>query len=156
MTKDVFFSDEGSGKKSAVLHGAQVTINPDSQFTKKIIRQTEVDVIVISDDKLHIILTNCLSKIASLNRWSTPLGILITLAVTMLTTNFKNFILQDSVWEAVFWVLIFFNIIWLVKNIPYRHLFLTVCHSIGVRKDKKRISDVYHIIDIIKQGDTRF
>ncbi|MCP6451291.1 hypothetical protein NL490_26740, partial [Klebsiella pneumoniae] len=99
MSDGVFSS--GGEQTPGTVPQTQVTINPGDDFTKRIIRQTEVDVIVISDDKLHIILTNCLSKISTLNQWATPLGILVTLVITMLTTTFKTFILKDSVWEAI-------------------------------------------------------
>ena len=153
MSDGVFSS--GGEQTPGTVPQTQVTINPGDDFTKIIIRQTEVDVIVISDDKLHIILTNCLSKISTLNQWATPLGILVTLVITMLTTTFKTFILKDSVWEAIFWLLIVTNVIWLLKSIPYKHMWISFLHSIGKCENVKSISDVHHVIDKIKQGDTK-
>jgi len=153
MSDEVFSSGENE-KTSTVIPQSRVTIHQGDDFTKRIIRQTEVDVIVISDDKLHIILTNCLSRMSSLKQWATPLGILVTLIVTMLTTNFKHFILQDSVWEAIFWILILTNIVWLLRSIPYNHLWVSFLHSIGKCENIKTINDVNHVIEKIKQGDT--
>ncbi|MCT8248067.1 hypothetical protein [Proteus faecis] len=148
------FNSTLRGEKSPEITSPQVIINEDGDFTKKIVRQTKVEVIVISDDKLHIILTNCLSRITSLNQWATPLGILVTLTVTMLTTNFKAFILNESVWEAIFWIITIFNIVWLLKSIPYKHLWIELRHFFGKDIQIKSIRDVRHIIEKIKSGDT--
>lgn len=148
------FSSTTQGEKSPAVTPSQVIINEDGDFTNKIVRQTKVEVIVISDDKLHIILTNCLGSITKLNQWATPLGILVTLAVTMLTTSFKAFILSASVWEAIFWIITILNVAWLIKSIPYRHLWVKFLQFFGKAKEIKSISDVRHIIEKIKSGDT--
>ncbi|HBQ5668737.1 hypothetical protein G5630_14655 [Klebsiella quasipneumoniae] len=148
------FNSTGNGDKSPEVTSSQVIINEDGDFTNKIVRQTKVEVIVISDDKLHIILTNCLGRISSLNQWATPLGILVTLAVTMLTTNFKAFILSASVWEAMFWIITILNVVWLIKSIPYRYIWIEVLHFFGKGEQMKSIRDVRHIIEKIKSGDT--
>lgn len=148
------FNSTASGDKSPEVTPSQVIINEDGDFTNKIVRQTKVEVIVISDDKLHIILTNCLGRIASLNQWATPLGILVTLAVTMLTTNFKAFILSASVWEAMFWIITILNVVWLIKSIPYSYIWIEVLHFFGKEEQTKSIRDVRHIIEKIKSGDT--
>ncbi|HEI9902728.1 TPA: hypothetical protein SLN78_001049 [Serratia marcescens] len=148
------FNSKAQGEKSPAVTPSQVIINEDGDFTNKIVRQTKVEVIVISDDKLHIILTNCLGNITRLNQWATPLGILVTLAVTMLTTNFKAFILSASVWEAMFWIITMLNIVWLIKSIPYRHLWIELLHFFGKAEQMKSISDVRHIIEKVKSGDT--
>lgn len=148
------FTTDSENNSPTTVTPSQVTINEDGDFANKIIRQTKVEVIVISDDKLHIILTNCLSNISSLNQWATPLGILVTLTVTMLTTNFKTFILNESVWEAIFWIFTLVNIVWLLKCIPYKHISVELLHFFGAGKDRKSISDVRHVIEKIKRGDT--
>jgi len=151
---DSTFNSTPQGEKSPAVTPSQVIINEDGDFTDKIVRQTKVEVIVISDDKLHIILTNCLGRITNLNQWATPLGILVTLAVTMLTTNFKAFILSASVWEAMFWIITILNVVWLIKSIPYKHLWIELLHFFGKAEQMKSIRDVRHIIEKIKSGDT--
>ncbi len=153
MVNSTFTTNDGDHNPTTVTP-SQVTINEDGDFANKIIRQTKVEVIVISDDKLHIILTNCLSRISSLNQWATPLGILVTLTVTMLTTNFKTFILNQYVWEAIFWIFTIVNVIWLLRCIPYRHIVTEFLHCIGQGKDRKSVRDVRHVIEKIKRGDT--
>ena len=47
--------------------------------------------------------------------WWTPLGFFSTLLITLLTTDFKNFIFSANVWYALFIIAIVISLLWLVK-----------------------------------------
>ena len=62
------------------------------------------DVIIITSDKVELLLNEHHNIVKRKTEWLTPLGIFITILLTLLTTNFdKTFLsLNKDVWKAIF------------------------------------------------------
>lgn len=84
----------------------------------KIFDNLDQNIIRITEDKLKLILKDYQSDIEDKKAWQNPLGIFITLILTLLTTqNFKNlFHIQASVWQAAFYIATFLVCIWLIST----------------------------------------
>ena len=70
--------------------------------------------IITTEDKMTITLTKLISKLEKKGRWKVPLGILVTIAVAVITTNFKSFIFPAIVWQTIFVVAVLSGLVWLI------------------------------------------
>jgi hypothetical protein len=61
------------------------------------------DLLVVSEDKLHLCLRDHLQQIDARRAWQFPIGIFITSLLALVTTDFKGGLgLDGPVWKAVF------------------------------------------------------
>jgi len=75
------------------------------------------DTITVSGDRARLILREYLEKIASGDSWIAPLGIFLTLIVTLVTTTFRDVVLSADAWKALFtWALVF-DCVWLLRSV---------------------------------------
>jgi hypothetical protein len=72
-------------------------------------------VVKITVDKLSLILHKHAASIEERKGWIAPLGILITVLVVLVTSNFKNVIWPADTWAAIFIFSAVLSFIWLVK-----------------------------------------
>jgi LPS O-antigen subunit length determinant protein (WzzB/FepE family) len=64
---------------------------------------TKQDIIIITQDRIKIILTEYIAQIEKKKEWISWIGTAITLLIVLVTTDTKNiFGLSASVWTAVF------------------------------------------------------
>ncbi|NMX70689.1 hypothetical protein HBO15_25350 [Pseudomonas sp. WS 5111] len=75
----------------------QVKINPSG-----ISQNTDTHIIGITEDKLHRILGDYQRGILSSQDWVAPLGICLTLATTLFTSEFRDFIIRAEYWRMIF------------------------------------------------------
>lgn len=76
------------------------------------------EVIEITSEKLELILREHLACLTRENSWHAPLGILITIFVVLLTTNFKSsFGFSADTWSAVFIISAGLTFFWLIKSV---------------------------------------
>lgn len=76
------------------------------------------EVIVTTRDKIELCLFKYLKNIESRKNWIAPLGILVTVLITISTAEFKEFLaIKSPVWEALFYASGFLSFIWLVKSL---------------------------------------
>lgn len=89
------------------------------ELGKEVIREnTSQEIIVTTRDKIELVLLKTEKYLAEKNAWVTPLGLLITCGVTLLTTDFKYALgLDASVWNAIFILATIACIFWLIKTI---------------------------------------
>ncbi len=76
------------------------------------------DVITTTEDKLHLCLEQHLKKMEKKKSWITPLGLLISFALTLISANFKDTAFVDAATlKAIFIIaeIIFFG--WLVYSV---------------------------------------
>ena len=73
------------------------------------------DAIVITEDKVRLILIEHLGRMEARKDWLAPGGVLLTLILTFVTTSFKDFVFKAAVWQAIFVVAGFLVVAWLVK-----------------------------------------
>lgn len=74
-------------------------------------------IIICTEDKIELCLMNYLEDLGKKNSWKTPLGLLMAVILTFLTTNFKEWLLTKETWQAIFVIagVIFF--LWLLITI---------------------------------------
>ena len=100
-----------NSKQNKVNKGLNVPL--DSNYI--VHRIIEQEYIIITADKLELILRDAKDILISQRDWWTPLGFFSTLLITLLTTDFKNFIFSANVWYALFIIAIVISLLWLVK-----------------------------------------
>lgn len=91
-----------------------INIRPE---VRKIYRSIDLDVIVITEDKLRICLSGSFKKVEKKKDWIAPFGILITILVALATSTFQNFIFEGATWQAVFILSAVISGIWLVLSL---------------------------------------
>ncbi len=76
------------------------------------------DIIVISEDKVEIILLKHLEIIKGYHSWSTPAALVISLGITFLTAEFnKSFLtVPPNVWAIIFTCILIISIYWLIRD----------------------------------------
>lgn len=90
--------------------------------------------IIITEDKLHICLSKNLEKIEKKRVWIAPLGILITILVTLLTSAFQDFIIPAATWHAIFIIVAFLSFIWLLISLNQARQSIEIEDVIGELK----------------------
>jgi hypothetical protein len=116
---------------------AKQKINTDSssEFTHYI--RDKCDTFTITEDKLKLKLINLKKSIESKTSIFCYIGIIITIGIALISSNFKDFIFNKNLWQAIFIICLVFFIVLLIKDV------------ILFSKNKKDINDV--IEDIKKE-----
>jgi hypothetical protein len=70
-------------------------------------------VIVTTEDKVELCLNRYVGQLEKRNAWIAPLGILITVGLTLTTTSFKDFLLPAQTWSALFSIAGLGSLVWL-------------------------------------------
>jgi hypothetical protein len=80
-----------------------------ADYAGQVIRETshvhlnlEQDVILTTEDKMRLVLSEHLVKIERKKGWIAPLGIVVTIAVVFSSATFRDFIISKDAWTAVF------------------------------------------------------
>lgn len=77
----------------------------------------DVDIIVIEENKVRLILMGHLRRVETKRQWIAPLGILLSIAITLYSANFHDAFLEAAVWKALFIVVGIIDAIWLIKSL---------------------------------------
>ena len=89
----------------------------NSKFINKKITNTKSDLIEITHDKLENILLKYLKNIDRVKSWFTPLTLLITVLIVLLTANFKDFMqIKKELWNAMFILTFVTSCIWFLYS----------------------------------------
>jgi hypothetical protein len=93
--------------------------NGESRFVKTVCRNTQSDLIEITEDKLENILLKFLNIFKKVRNWITPFSIFLTFLITILTANFdKNFLsISKEIWCAIFYCGLIGSFIWLLFSV---------------------------------------
>ncbi|MBE3112063.1 MAG: hypothetical protein IMZ46_16425 [Acidobacteria bacterium] len=76
------------------------------------------EAIFTTEDKVRIVLMNCIDKFESRKAWIAPLSVLITIVAVFVTTSFKDFhLLKAAVSEALFIFIALACAVWLVRTL---------------------------------------
>lgn len=95
------------------------------------------EVIEITSEKLELILRAHLSCLDRESSWHAPLGILITIILVLLTTDFKaTFGLSADTWNAVFIISGALTIAWLIKTLLNKNKSLSIEQLLDKVKNK--------------------
>jgi len=108
--RDVTFPGDPEGNREAMaealLKGAKVYQNLDQ------------DIVIITTTRLKLFLLQHKSLLASNTSWIAPAGILLSLLVALISTDFKRaFGLSPDTWKALFLFFSAFALIWLIINL---------------------------------------
>jgi hypothetical protein len=74
-------------------------------------------VITITVDRLSLILHQHAGQLEQKHGWVAPLGILIALVITFVTTDFKAFVFNADTWRAIFVVSTVLVVWWLIRSV---------------------------------------
>lgn len=75
---------------------------------------TSQQLIITTEDKLHLCLLRNKQYLGKKTAWITPLGILLTLVVTFATTTFRDIGFSAYTWEAIFFIAGILAFVWLL------------------------------------------
>lgn len=101
----------GKKVKNMSNEGLNLSLDNSSYTVHSNIKQ---EYIVITEDKLELRLRDAKDILISQRDWWTPLGLFITFLITLLTTDFKNFIFSAAIWDALFIIAMLISLLWLV------------------------------------------
>ncbi|MCH3883223.1 hypothetical protein [Tenacibaculum aquimarinum] len=92
--------------------------NPIDKFVSQVRINTQSELIEITEDKLENILLKHLSKLNKIKGWLTPVSLLLTILIVLLTAEFKLFWgVEKEVWKAIFILGLVATIIWSIITI---------------------------------------
>ena len=77
----------------------------------------EQNLITITEDRLRLRLMEHASALERKRAWVAPLGISIAIGLALLTSEFKNFGLPSSAWQAMFWMIEVAATVWLCVEV---------------------------------------
>lgn len=88
----------------------------DSKFILKSFENTKTNQIIITEDKLKVILYEHKEYLYDKTSFIAPLSIIISIILTFSTASFNNATLgiQANVWQAFFMMAFFLSFLWLV------------------------------------------
>jgi hypothetical protein len=95
--------------------------------------------IVTTEDKIHLCLIKYMTSVERKSSWIAPAGLLASIVLTILTSNFKDWLFSHYVWQAIFIITGALCLIWLIRE---------------VYKSGKAMS-VEEVIDEIKKSSER-
>ena len=89
----------------------------DITDNRNVFNNTAQDIIVTTKDKIELVLLKTEKYLANKKEWITPMGLIITCVITLLTADFKDFLFSASVWKAVFIITTVICSIWLIHSL---------------------------------------
>ena len=75
------------------------------------------EVIVTTEDKMRLCLSEHLKRMEKRKSWVAPLGILGAIVVTLVTSTFKDMGLDAATWKAVFIITGLISLCWLIHSV---------------------------------------
>lgn len=117
----------------------RISSDDESRFVDRRRSNVKSDLIEITEDKLENILIKHLRRMELRKRWLFPLGLLVSVVLTLTTATFKDSMGLDApTWHAVFVILTIASAVWLLADLV--HLFrcwtkTTVEYLIGLIKN---------------------
>ena len=112
---------------------------PVAQYAKGVVvksthQNTDQEVVVITIDKLRLVIHEHRSCLQDSKEWQAPAGILLSLITTFFTADFKLFLnVSADTWRAVYMIATGLIILWLLR-------------SLGSLRNRKSIEDLFHHI----------
>lgn len=106
--------------KPSNFNTPQNVFEPNSkEFIHQQYQNIKTNLITTTEDKLNLVLIEYESDSRKKHQWSTPLGILTSLALCLLTSKEMNNLwgIESHVWQAILIISIFLSAGWLIKAI---------------------------------------
>lgn len=93
-----------------------------SFFGNQLVKVSEVhlnvsqEVVITTEDKIRICLSEHLKRMGKKNSWIAPLGICTTIIITLVTSTFKDVVLGAPTWQAIFIITGIISLVWFFKT----------------------------------------
>ncbi len=94
----------------------RVRINQVNAPIKKVHENTEQELIVITSDRLELVLQKHLKNLERRKEWIAPLGLLLAIVTTFCTATFKDAFFAADTWKAIFVMAGVASFVWLIKS----------------------------------------
>ena len=123
---------------------------PDVEDTAIIVKQMldieifpnlNQQVIMTTEDRLRICLIENLKKAEKKYDWIAPLGILIAIIISFVTSSFKDVVLSSQTWEAIFIIGGIASFIWLIVALKHAFVKINLDHIISDIKTSQKTSE---------------
>lgn len=100
-------------------------------------RNTDQEIITITEDKLRLIVQNKIFSMEQRNNWITPFTVLLTLILTFCTAKFEPFLGQNpEFWKSMYALITIVMAIWLIICLKKRKNAITIDDLINNIKNK--------------------
>lgn len=73
-------------------------------------------IIISTEDKIELCLMKHLKDLENKRNWITPLGLFLTVTLTFLTTDFKDWVVSKETWQAIFIIAGIIFLVWLIVS----------------------------------------
>ncbi|WP_089641893.1 hypothetical protein [Escherichia coli] len=89
----------------------------NGEFVRQNYTNIKTNIITTTEDKLNLVLIEYESDSKKRHLWATPLGILISLCICLLTTKDINDLwgIESQVWKAIIIISTILSFLWLIK-----------------------------------------
>ena len=88
-------------------------LNIDLNDNRNVYQNTAQDYIITTKDKLELVLFKTEKSLSSKNAWKTPLGLIVSFVLALLSANFKDYFFSAEVWHSIFVVSTIVCLFWL-------------------------------------------
>ena len=75
------------------------------------------EVIITTDDKVRLCLTEHLKRMEKKNVWMTPAGVFVAIVTTLVTSTFKDIGFDAATWRAIFIIVGVVSFVWFLWTI---------------------------------------
>lgn len=91
--------------------------NPDVVEVASVHGNTAQEIVTTTVDRLRLRLVEHSDTIQKKYAWWTPLGIFLSVGVSLSTAEFKKFVFEGSIWKAIFIVAAVLSFCWFVREV---------------------------------------
>ena len=109
-----FFPEEKQARKKKATVDMKTPVGRLLTHATKVHLNLSQELIVTTEDKVRLCLQNHLQYTGEKRGWIAPLGILLTVTVSLVTTTFKDVGLSAYTWQALFIIIGILSFMWLV------------------------------------------
>lgn len=86
--------------------------NMESVDVATVHESTEQELVVTTVDRLRLRLVEHVDAVQKKHAWMIPLAVFLPIMVSVVTTEFRDFVLEASVWKAIFIIVGVFSLCW--------------------------------------------
>ena len=93
------------------------SISPQLVNVSEVHLNVDQEVIITTEDKIRLCLSDYMKKMEKKRSWITPFAIFITIIITFSTSTFKDIGLDASTWKAIFIIVGIISFGWLILSV---------------------------------------
>jgi hypothetical protein len=115
----------------------QTLVNSITSKSRDAILDVTEKCIITTEDRARLCLKDCVENMETRRAWIAPLGILMTIVVTLVSASFKDWVLPAAVWQSSFIIALILSGIWLVRTLISRPKVITIDEIVKKLKVKE-------------------